>query len=189
MQQGRAAPETAEGRRRENELDDRAQQHDERHQPAAAGAPARDPEPEGDQPEAAGRQPRAAGALLLPGRRPAEGQEAVPGVAALRPLHRHRHVEGGGHLHDEAEGAGGQPGHRAAGELRAEGDHPHAGRGEERSRVQELHRQPVQFDQPERGHRYRQGRGGREQHVQHGERREPRPPQSQPHTQAQHGEQ
>ncbi|KAG7262039.1 hypothetical protein CRUP_027901 [Coryphaenoides rupestris] len=37
---------------------------------------------------------------------------------------------------------------RGAGERRAEGDHPHAGRGEERrSRLPELHRQSVQLEQ------------------------------------------
>lgn len=59
----------------------------------------------GREPETAGGQPGAAGPMLLPGRRSAEGEAGVTGVAAPRPLQRRSDEEGGGHIPAEAEGA------------------------------------------------------------------------------------
>ena len=54
MQQGGAGQKTKKGGQRENELNDRTRQHDERCQSSAAGAFARDSKSERDQPETSG---------------------------------------------------------------------------------------------------------------------------------------
>lgn len=84
----------------------------------------------GYQPETPGGQPGTEGPLLFPGRRPAERQEGVPGVAETGPLHGWGNAQGSGLIPAEAEGAGGEAGGGGEGEHGAQRALRAAGRGE-----------------------------------------------------------
>lgn len=102
--------------------------------------------------------------MLLSGRRPAQGEEVVQGVAALRPPRRQGDARGPGRIPEEAVGPGAHAGRLGEGEHGPEGTVLGAGGGvreQERFQPRWIHRaQPPMHGGP--------GPGGRQ--LEHGER-------------------
>lgn len=104
--------------------------------------------------------------MLLPGRRPAEGEEAGARVAAVRPPRRQSHARGPGRLPEEAGRPGAHAGRPGEGEPGPEGAVPGPGGGvreQERLQPRRVHgAQPALHG----------GSGSRGRELQHGQRGE-----------------